>query len=236
MINEQHNNGQREYFQSADQPSIFPTESPYAMRHIEMLTSIGGLIKGQKVLEVGAGVGRFSRLLYARGLDVTACDISPELIASLRKYSPEIPAFVSDVNELPKQHDDRYDAVVGFFMLHHLPDLPNAFRGMAAMLKPGGKLIFCEPNAWFFPFYLQILLTPRMRWSVDKGVMNMRTGVLSPALEENDLINIEYTHYGFLPPQIYNRGWGRSLDKTLTTLHLPARAHAFQIVVATRVK
>lgn len=232
MINEKHNTRQRDYFHSADQPTILPVESPYVMRHIEKLVSSGGLESGGKILEVGAGVGRFSRLLCARGLDVTASDISPELISSLRQYSPNIPAFVCDVNELPGQHNGRYDAVVGFFMLHHLPDLTSAFRGMATILKPGGKIIFCEPNAWFFPFYLQILLTPRMRWSVDKGVMNMRKGVLTPALRSNCFDHIEYTGHGFLPPKLYNRRWGMYFDHGLDKLPLPKRVRAFQIITA----
>lgn len=232
MNNDQHNSQQRDYYHSADQSTIMPVESPYVLRHIEMLISQGDLHSGQKILEVGAGIGRFSRLLQAKGLDVTASDISPELIASLQQHSPEIPAFVSDVNELSAAQDERYDAVIGFFMLHHLPDLTSAFQGMAAMLKPGGKMIFCEPNAWFFPFYLQILLTPRMRWSVDKGVMNMRQGRLTPALKINGFNHIKYTGYGYLPPQLYNFKAGESLDHALDKLPLPARTNAFQIITA----
>ncbi len=232
MIDKQHNNSQCEYFRSADQPTILPAESPYVKRHIEMLISIGKLRSGEKVLEVGAGVGRFSRLLHARGIDLTASDISPELIASLRERSPGIPTIVSDVNQLPGHHSERYDAVVGLFMLHHLTDLTAAFRAMATMLRPGGKLIFCEPNAWFFPFYLQILLTPRMRWSVDKGVMNMRRGILNPALQNSGFAQIKYYHYGFLPPQLYNRRWAIGLDHGLDRLPIAARTRAFQIVTA----
>lgn len=234
MITEQHNRRQRDYYRSADQPTILPVESPYVMRHIEKLISHGGLERGAKILEVGAGVGRFSRLLRTRGVDVTASDISPELITVLQQHSPDIPSFVSDVNELPDHHNEKYDAVVGFFMLHHLPDLTRAFQGMAAMLKPGGRMVFCEPNAWFFPFYLQILLTPRMRWSVDKGVMNMRQGVLTPALKSSNFQEITYNHYGFLPPQLYNPGWGKCLDHGIDKMPFPARTRAFQIITATQ--
>jgi 2-polyprenyl-3-methyl-5-hydroxy-6-metoxy-1,4-benzoquinol methylase len=232
MIHEDHNQAQREYYRTADQPTILPVESPYVMHHVEMLLSAGNLVNGQRILEVGAGMGRFSRILQARGLKVTACDISEDLIASLQRHSPEIPSYVGDVNSLAKHDNNKYDAVVGFFMLHHLPELSKAFCAMAAMLKPGGRLVFCEPNAWFFPFYLQILLTPRMRWSVDKGVKNMRRGILTPALQQSGFERIEYTHYGFLPPQLFNRNWGMRLDHGLDKIPLPARARAFQIITA----
>jgi 2-polyprenyl-3-methyl-5-hydroxy-6-metoxy-1,4-benzoquinol methylase len=232
MNNQHHNNGQRDYFHSADQPTIQPVESPYVLRHRDRLVSCGGLERGQNILEVGAGVGRFSQLLAAQGLVITASDISPELITALKQNLPGIPAFVDDVNDLTTRQDIAYDAVVGFFMLHHLPDLTRAFKSMAARLKPGGKIVFCEPNAWFLPFYLQILLSPRMRWSIDKGVMNMRAGLLTPALRNNGFNNIEYTGYGFLPPRMYNSSWGARLDQNLGKLALPTRAHAFQIITA----
>ena len=231
-MKEQHNNSQRDYFHSADQPTIMPAESPYVMRHLEMLISNGDLTEGAKILEVGAGVGRFSRLLQSRGFELTASDISPDLIAAFEQQSPDIPAFVSDVNRLPTQHTGQYDAVIGFFMLHHLQDLTASFQSMAAVLKPGGKIIFCEPNAWFFPFYLQILLTPRMRWQVDKRVMNMRCGVLTPSLIECGFTDIQYSGYGFLPPQIYNYSWGMHIDHGLERLPIPAYAKAFQIISA----
>ena len=232
MNNDQHNKKQCEYYRSADQATIKPVETAYVLRHIEQLITCGDLKSSDKILEVGAGIGRFSSLLQARGLDVTASDISPELIASLKNHAPQIPAFVADVNELSSHHDKRYDAVIGFFMLHHLSDLRRAFQSMSAMLKPGGKLFFCEPNAWFFPFYLQILLTPGMRWSVDKGVMNMRRGVLSPALKDSGFNHIEYTGYGYLPPQLYNSKLGQLLDHGLDHLPLPAQTNAFQIITA----
>lgn len=93
-------------------------------------------------------------------------------------------------------------------------------------------MVFCEPNAWYFPFYFQILLTPSMRWRVDKGVMNMRRGVLNPAFESNRFQRIQYNTYGFLPPQLYNHRFGTRLDQGLERVLLPPQAKAFQIITA----
>lgn len=227
-----HNAAQKDYFQTADHPTILPQVSAYVKRHVDRVLAAAGLQPGARLLEVGAGLGRFSWLLREHGFAVTACDISPELIASLRERYPDIPAFVGDACDLPADEGGGYDAVVGFFMLHHLPDLTATFRSLASQLRPGGRLVFCEPNAWYLPFYAQILLTPGMRWRVDKGVMNMRASVLSPALEAAGLSQINYRHYGFLPPGVYNRDWGRGLDHGLERLPLPARSRAFQIITA----
>ena len=43
---------------------------------------------GTRVLDVGCGVGRWSRLLAARGADVTGVDLSPTMIAQARTAGP----------------------------------------------------------------------------------------------------------------------------------------------------
>ena len=147
MITEQHNRRQRAYYRSADHPTILPVESPYVMRHIEKLISRGGLERGAKILEVGAGIGRFSRLLRTRGLDVTASDISPELTTVLQQHSPDIPSFVSDVNELPDHHNEKYDAVFSFANHNTLDGLTSFsiqdyFKKVWNCLKSDGILFF----------------------------------------------------------------------------------------------
>lgn len=188
MNRESHNRQQQLYFSSADQPSILPKPSSYVKRHLETLIRVSGLKPGDHVLEIGAGMGRFTRELHERGIKVVASDVSDELIDKLKHHSPSISIVVGDVVNLPERINEHFDAIVGFFMLHHLPDLDAAFASMAQLLKPGGVAVFCEPNAYYFPFYLQILLNPRMRWRVDKGVVNMRPGVMFAAMRNAGLV------------------------------------------------
>ena len=48
--------------------------------------------------------------------------------------------------ELPFE-DDSFDLVFGHAVLHHLPDLPAAFREFRRVLRPGGVVAFCgEPS------------------------------------------------------------------------------------------
>ena len=227
-----HHDRQREYFESADQPTMLPIESAYARRHFQTLLHVTGLRPGSRVLEVGAGMGRFTRMLDQAGFEAVATDISPGQIASLRASFPHIEAFVADAAALPVP-DHPYDAVVGFFALHHIPDLRAAFTQMAQTVRPGGLVAFCEPSAFYLPFYLQILLSPRMSWSVEKGVCNMRRTVLEPAMS-GEFEGIRLAHYGFFPPFLYNRSVGRRVDELLESLPLPGAAKAFQIVVGRR--
>lgn len=230
-----HNDGQRAYFESADQPTMVPTESAYSRRHFQSLIDGAGLRPDSRVLEIGAGMGRFTRMFDAAGFDIVASDISPGQVAALQRHFPNVEAFVADAEGLPDPVRP-YDAVVGFFTLHHMPDLRAAFASFVRVLRPGGLIAFCEPNAFYVPFYLQVLLTPRMKWSVEKGIQNMRRAILEPAMADAGLVDPQFTHYGYFPPIIYNHTVGRQMDRLLDALPLPGPARAFQIVTARRAR
>jgi SAM-dependent methyltransferase len=229
-----HDLRQRAYFDSADQPTMLSEESAYGRRHFQALVEHAGLKAGSRVLEVGAGMGRFTRMLDEAGFRVVASDLSQGQIGKLRHDFPHVEAIVADAAGLPMPAEP-YDAVVGFFTLHHMPDLPAAFARFARVVRPGGVVAFCEPNAFYLPFYLQILLTPRMSWRVEKGVANMRPGVFRSAAGPAGLEAMSLRRYGFFPPALYNLAIGRHVEQTLDRLPLPGAVKAFQIVVARRV-
>lgn len=221
--------GQKAYFRSADQPTMLPGETPYILRHFQTLITEGGITRGQRVLEIGAGMGRFTCLFEEAGVEVVATDVSPEQIAELKTRFPSIHTAVAGADDLPVDLGT-FDAVVGFFVLHHLPDLKVAFQSFRRLLKPGGVVAFCEPQAFYIPYYLQIWLTPRMRWSVERGTADMRKGVLSPILQSAGFSDLSYRYYGHFPPLLYNSRIGRSTEQVLEALPLPGWARAFQIV------
>lgn len=230
---EQHNDYQRDYFARVERQTIEPESSDYVARHLDELIRAADLQPGDRILEVGAGKGRFTLQLAARGFDVVATDLSAHLLADLERRDPELRTVAADVCELPQLIEERFDKIIGFFMLHHLPDLPAAFRGMAGVLAPGGSLTFCEPNAWYLPFYLQITFSRKMTWRGDGGVLNMRPGVLAPAMRAAGLEPAEPRSFGFFPPFITNRPVGKRIEEKLEALPLPETTHAFRIFQAT---
>jgi SAM-dependent methyltransferase len=208
---------------------MLPAETPYIRRHFQTLVRECGFSPGRRVLEIGAGMGRFSRLFGESGIEVVATDISPEQIDELGRRFPSIRAEVAGADNLSADLG-QFDAVVGFFVLHHLPNLNQACQAFHQRLKPGGVVAFCEPQGLYFPFYLQVLLTPRMRWSVERGIVDMRESVLSPILQEAGFADLAYHYYGHFPPLLYNSATGRSAERILEKLPLPLWARAFQIV------
>ena len=68
---------------------------------IEWLAVRHGLT-GRRLLDVGCGTGKSFMPLLDRGFDVTACDISPEMVAAARaKARGRADVLVADMRRLP---------------------------------------------------------------------------------------------------------------------------------------
>jgi len=216
-----HNAAQREYFEFRDKPRMRPSGSPYIARHVIEMVRAAGLRPEDRVLEVGCGMGRYTLPLWERGLLVEGMDLSPVLLDRLRGFDGgrrRIPLHVADVAEPDPELRGRYDAVIGFFALHHMHDLTRCFEGMAGLLRPGGRIVFLEPNAFNPLYYAQIALTPGMTWQGDGGLVRMRPRVVLGAMARAGLANLSVERFGFFPPFLANRGWGRRLEAILESV------------------
>ena len=105
-------------------------------------------------LEIGAGTGYFSLNLLQAGAirRATATDISPGMLATLERNAErlglEVHAAAAEAEVLPFP-DASFDLVFGHAVLHHIPDLRQAFSEFARVLRPGGTLAFCgEPSRY----------------------------------------------------------------------------------------
>ncbi len=106
----------------------------------------------ERALEIGAGTGYFSLNLLAAGIvsEATCTDISPGMVAALatnaRKLGLEVSAARADAESLPFRPES-FDLALGHAVLHHLPNLPQAFSELHRVLKPGGRIVFAgEPS------------------------------------------------------------------------------------------
>jgi SAM-dependent methyltransferase len=110
----------------------------------EALALIPGLAAGRPVLEVAAGTGRLAVPLAGLGLDVTATDISPEMIAVLRGKDAAglVRTRVEGMEDI--QDARRYGLVVNawnsIWMLTTAELQQAAVRTAADHLLPGGLL------------------------------------------------------------------------------------------------
>jgi SAM-dependent methyltransferase len=89
------------------------------------------------LLEVGAGTGQDSLYFAAAGIDVTATDLSPEMVA--RCQAKGLKARVMDYTD-PGFAAGSFDAVHAMNCLLHVPnaELPAVLAKLRDLLRPGG--------------------------------------------------------------------------------------------------
>lgn len=228
-----HNDIQRAYFADKIKSTMLPADSPYVRRHIDEFILASGIQKEDQILEVGCGMGKFSFELLKRGYRLTGLDLSPFLLGKLLEYNNNtfpIDLICSDILEIAPEYNERFDTVIGFFTLHHFQQLHSYFQAMARVLKPGGRIIFTEPNAYNPLYYFQIFFKPGMSWKGDKGVAEMHWQNFRKAAEYAGLELKPLYKFGFFPPFVVNKVWGRRFESFLEKLGVFRFFSAFQVI------
>ena len=115
------------------------------------LRRILGPEPGERILEVGPGVGIYS-LPIAAALGPTgridALDVQPEMLSTLARRTRRagvtnvVPAE-GDAQRLPYP-DDTFDAALLIGVLGEIPDQLAALREVRRVLRPGGRLVVGE--------------------------------------------------------------------------------------------
>ncbi|MGE3288314.1 MAG: class I SAM-dependent methyltransferase [Pseudonocardia sp.] len=102
--------------------------------------AIGWALGGRRgdVLDLGAGTGKLTESLVARGLRVTAVDPDPEMLAELHRRIPGVDAREGDAEAIPLP-DRSVDAVLAGQAMHWF-DPTRALPEIRRILRPGGVL------------------------------------------------------------------------------------------------
>ncbi|HEY6731433.1 MAG TPA: class I SAM-dependent methyltransferase, partial [Solirubrobacterales bacterium] len=102
-------------------------------------------VPGKRLLDVACGTGKSFLPLLGQGWEVTACDVSPAMIALAREKAGErVELSVADMRELPVYGE--FDVVfclddaVNYLLSSE--ELERALAGMRDNLGPGGLLMF----------------------------------------------------------------------------------------------
>jgi len=111
--------------------------------HLERALLDHGL-QGRDVLDVACGTGKSFLPFLRRGYRVTACDLSPRMVAIARAKARDAVLFVADARRLPKV--GQFDLVMCLDdSLNYLLDtagLEAAVAGMRRNLRPDGLCLF----------------------------------------------------------------------------------------------
>ena len=104
--------------------------------------------KHSRILEIGAGTGRYSIALAKEGMDVTAVELVESNLALLRENSKEIEniqSFQGDATDLSRFADGSFDVTLSLGPMYHLyetDEINGAIDEAIRVTKPGGVIMF----------------------------------------------------------------------------------------------
>ena len=150
----------------------------------ELIDALSGK---ERVLELGAGTGRFTSLLAARGCKVVATDASRQMLRVLeRKATREGWSQVQAVHgELAGEWPaGPFDLVCSFSAVEYVEALGAVLGNAAQRLAPGGKLYFTTAHAGPFRLFTQVGNAMRQGvWLHARTVSEVRQGLAQAGFE-----------------------------------------------------
>ncbi|WP_308016435.1 class I SAM-dependent methyltransferase [Jidongwangia harbinensis] len=115
-----------------------------------------GDVRGQRVLELGAGAAAGARWLAGQGAEVVALDLSAGMLRHAREAADRsgvrVPLIQADALALPFA-DRAFDVVcTAFGAVPFVADSGAVMREVARVLRPGGSWVFSitHPMRWIF--------------------------------------------------------------------------------------
>ncbi len=106
-------------------------------------------VKRGRVLDLGCGLGNTSKLLSSNSsLEIIGLDYCQEEIAKAKNIFPDLNIVYGNAEDMPFESES-FDTLVLKDSLHHFyqeADFQKVSSEINRVLKPGGRLIFLDPN------------------------------------------------------------------------------------------
>lgn len=173
----------------------------------QKILNFANLPKNAKIIELGAGYGKYVLPLLFLGFKVTAVDIGEKLLRAIIKAAKK--------NKLDKnlhtiQSDFRkslimseYDVALCISTFHLLADTENErqliFSNLVKSVKPGGSVVVVEPNPLNPFLYILYFFTNQASWNVEKYFLKSTVWNLKKIFKGCKLSDIKISYIGFLP-------------------------------------
>ncbi len=117
------------------------------VQHIAFVLESTGSVTEKRVLDAGFGTGELARMLDVLGAKVSAIDVIPTRIPSLREAAPAVAWWQGDLTDwtLPR-NAETFDAIVAVESLQFV-DFDDTVQRLMSALAPAGRLIVVIPNS-----------------------------------------------------------------------------------------
>ncbi|MDI6449986.1 class I SAM-dependent methyltransferase [Anaerobaca lacustris] len=113
--------------------------------NLEFLSRTGLLRPGDRILEIGCGIGAVVSELARQGCRVTGTDISRVAIEYGQSKYPGLDLQVQPAEELAFA-DETFDVVLSFDLFEHIARIDRHVGEVHRVLKPQGYYLFQTPN------------------------------------------------------------------------------------------
>lgn len=179
-----------------------PTGRVRSDRRAQLLAKFSKADNNSLALEIGCGTGLFtSKFKKFTGAKIIATDISSLLLDQAKSKYPDIEFKLDNAMQL-SFHSNTFDVVYGSSVLHHL-DFNQSLDEIFRVLKPGGKMVFAEPNMVNPQIFIQKNVPFIKKWlgdSPDETAINRWK--FAKLLQAKGFKNVSIFPYDFLHPVV----------------------------------
>lgn len=116
-------------------------------QHLQRYLFAERFVAGKRVLDLacGSGFGAYALRMFG-ACPVAGVDLDPVALAYAREHYRRDGLRFVEGNALQWSEGEKYDVVVSFETIEHLPDPAKFLNHVAQLLVPGGLLIISAPN------------------------------------------------------------------------------------------
>ena len=117
----------------------FNTSIKYILKYLEQFSN-------PKILDLGAGTGRYSGYLSSLGYDVTAVELIKHNYKSITINYPLVKAYLGNALDLSKFSDKSFDLIIMFGPIYHLHSTDEKVKALSEakrILKDNGIIFVC---------------------------------------------------------------------------------------------
>lgn len=139
--------GQVEYRVSMKYIHMYLDEAEARMASVDFSggsSRVGAARSQVRLLDIGAGTGRYSVALAEEGYDVTAVELVKYNLGILKKKASSVKAMQGNAMNLKKLESDSFDVTLLFGPMYHLfgfEDKRKALHEAKRVTKPGGVIL-----------------------------------------------------------------------------------------------